>query len=103
MRAAWIVVVVVVAGCSNTNGNGAGSDLSMAMDLGPPIDAAGQFGATCDVINNNCFKGLHCATTAVGDVCISDPAAPIPEGDPCTTINFGAIQGDFCTPGTSCV
>ncbi|HZS41984.1 MAG TPA: hypothetical protein VFF06_34380, partial [Polyangia bacterium] len=98
----WIVLVVLAAGCSNTD-SGTASDLSAPLDMGPPVDAAGQFGATCDFVKKNCFSGLHCATTAVGDVCIPDPAAPIPEGGACTAINFGGIQGDFCTPGTSCI
>jgi hypothetical protein len=103
MRAAWIVLVVA-AGCSSSNNLGSSDDLSAPGDLGPSPDAAGQFGAACDITNSNCFTGMHCATTQEGDVCIPDPPGnPIPEDGPCTPINFGGIIGDFCTPGTSCI
>ncbi len=99
---AWLVLVVV-AGCSNTAEVGS-SDLSATDDMGPPIDAAGTYGAACDVTSKtSCLTGLHCSSTPNGDQCIPDPPSPIPPGGPCTPITFGAVVGDFCTPGTQCI
>jgi hypothetical protein len=85
-------------------GNVSSSDLSATDDMGPPPDAAGSFGAACDITSmTSCHSGLHCSSTPNGDQCIPDPANPIPAGSPCTSISFGAVIGDFCAPGSQCV
>jgi hypothetical protein len=102
-----LAFVLLLAACGSDNNN---ADGSAGPDMAAPAGDMKPPPPICDEIKmTGCMSGQHCTVGSSngtpGDVCIPNPASPIPEGGDCQAVQLGgpSLVGDNCTPGTACI